>query len=59
MNPTEMREQLDELRGSMEIMADVNVELAKILKQKYDCFVTAGFTPTEALEIIKSRGIES
>jgi hypothetical protein len=32
--------------------------IAQMLKSKFDALVSAGFTPDQALEIVKVRGIE-
>ncbi|MDA2014172.1 hypothetical protein PDM95_00835 [Bacillus cereus] len=49
---------LDNFVKALPIQIRMQREMSKLLKARFDALVTEGFTEQQALEIVKSRGIE-
>lgn len=46
------------LLAAQEVLEAAQAPLAKLLHQRFQCLQDAGFTAQQALEIIKTRGLE-
>jgi len=51
----EMEMALDETKEKLPYLIQNTVLTAKLLKAKYDNLVDAGFTPEQAMDIVKAR----
>ncbi|HHT7152332.1 hypothetical protein BK718_16920 [Bacillus thuringiensis serovar andalousiensis] len=49
---------LDNFVKALPMQIRVQREMSKLLKARFDALVSEGFTEQQALEIVKSRGIE-
>lgn len=55
-SPAEMMRQNQELKKRFEATAESISLQAKLLRSAYESLLDTGFTPLEALEIVKARG---
>ncbi|AYY27373.1 hypothetical protein ACS2QC_17130 [Bacillus cereus group sp. Bce033] len=49
---------LDNFVKALPVQIRMQREMSKLLKARFDALVSVGFTEQQALEIVKSRGIE-
>ncbi|AKO92696.1 hypothetical protein BEH_11685 [Priestia filamentosa] len=55
VTPVEMEMMMDDLVEKMPFMIKVQAHNAKVLKARYDSLIKEGFTPEQALELVKAR----
>lgn len=55
-SPQDLMRNAQSLRERSEALIESNRVMAKLMKATFDGLVDEGFTPSEALEIVKARG---
>ncbi|UED78103.1 hypothetical protein [Brevibacillus sp. DP1.3A] len=58
LSPIELQMILDDFINRAPFQIKYFVESAKVYKARFDSLVAAGFTEVQALEIVKTRGLE-
>lgn len=53
----EAKQSVQRLKASFEQNVEVQKEISKLLKARYDTLLDAGFNETQALQIVMTRGI--
>lgn len=53
----DLKKYLHEMRENLQFIVEAQAGQAIMLKARYDALVKVGFTKTEALELVKARGI--
>jgi len=56
LNQIEARKNMQDFEESFELRCDIYKTMAREFKVLFDAYVSEGFTPEQALEIIKARG---
>lgn len=57
LTPIEWQMLIDAIVEEMPYQIKMHVETSKLYKARFDALVSSGFTETQALEIIKARGL--
>lgn len=52
-NLRKMKQSLNDLKETFDVLIEYNQISAKIIKSKYDAFINEGFTPDQALVLCK------
>ncbi|MGK5512032.1 hypothetical protein [Brevibacillus formosus] len=57
LSPIEWQMLIDDVIAEMPYQIKMYIETSKLYKGRFDALISSGFTETQALEIIKARGL--